>query len=623
MERYHQSASTLGLDPRGSSNIDDYKSDYDAGIKTTKPSGMYRFGKALVSAFNPVNVWQGINGIWKDKEHQTLPEKSLLQARKARAEEAYAEMKRNGFKGTQPFSSRTAIDNYFQLNSGSSQGISMDSSHRNSDAQTDQPLTPVILRHGRPTPTGSEDFLIPPMTTEPRPPPPSPVSQGKHGRKTSIDIHRPSFQSLKKAKSHMQLPSTKRKLNEAMLSPSVDAIPNPNIPHALKRRPSRKEIAKQRKLSKQVSDLEGKLEVARRELQLCTGEIPETPASRRKPFKPGALPSFPSESNMKSTDSNAQDLSDPDWQPSSSRQKRTRNSTPKESVNRVSAVKTPAKAAQPQPYGQSPVTSCGKKRKSSSGRASDSSYKIEGQTTRDSDSDKSASAKRIPRARQSQKLNGSLAAQNSEARSQQSTAGVSKGSSGGPPKEQASVPSVPTFAAPFDPATVDKNKLLAMRSIPKDNLPFGSHLDDIVNLQKEFPHCSQKELDKYLSCLSQGHKAEAQPGGVGHQKAATPQSGQSDSASPTKASRADEIVADTRQGCKNSSPNKKIGRELSTIDEAVTVDPSKDKSVPPMPTTFFKKTQITSSSNGSKAKPTDKPLPNIQKENYDWPEDVF
>lgn len=628
MERYHQPASTPGPDPSGSTDREDDKDYCDAGIETAKPSGMYRFGRALASAFNPVNVWQGINGIWKDKEHQTPPEKSLLQARKARAERAYAEMKQNGFKGTHPFSTRAANNSYTHLTNASGQSDTTDPSLRHSIESTNRPRTPGILKYGRPTPASSGEFLIPEVTTEPRPPPPSPVSQEKHGRKISIELRRPSFQSIKKVKSSIQLPSAKRKLPETLLSPIEDAVPNQDNARQLKRQPSKKEIAKQRKLSKQVSDLEGKLAAARRELQLCSSEILEVPkitASGRKPFRPGVLPSVLSESNMKSTDSTTQDDSDSDWQPSPARKKRIQSSTPRKPITHPLALNDTAATKQRQPNAQSPVvTGSGRKRKSSGDGTSDTSYKPAEQTSRGSDSDVSLSAKKIPRARKSQKLDGLSASQSKEPVSLQPRASVPKGVLDGSSKKHVPLASpLLTPVGPFDPAKVDKIKLLAMRSVPKEDLPFGAHLDDIVNLQKEFPYCSQKELDKYLASLSQDHKSKAGLGGNGGHKSLEPLHAQPNSSSSTKASKRDDVPSDIRQACKDDSPKKKIGRDLSTIDEAVTADPSKDKSIPPMPTSFFKKTQVSNDSDGSKVKHTNKPLPNIQKENYDWPEDVF
>ncbi|KAL8749559.1 MAG: hypothetical protein Q9184_006760 [Pyrenodesmia sp. 2 TL-2023] len=628
MERYHQPTSTPGLDPSGSTDLEDNKDYYDPGIETTKTSGMYRFGKALASAFNPANVWQGINGIWKHKEEQTLPENSLLHARKVRAERAYAEMKQNGFIGTHRFSTRAASNGYKHLTNPSGQSDTTDPSLRHSVESTNRPCTPAILKHGRPTPASSGEFLIPPATTEPRPPPPSPASQEKHGRKISIELRRPSFQSIKKVKSSIQLPSTKHKLPGSLLSPSEDAIPKQDNARQLKRQPSKKEIAKHRKLSKQVSDLEGKLAAARRELQLCSSDMPELPkipVSGRKPFRPGALPSVLSESNMKATDSTTQDDSDPDWQPSPARKKRNQSSTPRKPITHPLALNDSAATKQHQPNAQNPVvTGSGRKRKSSGDGTSDTSYKPAGQTSRGSDSDASLSAKKIPRARKSQKLDGLSASQSKEPVSRQPRASVPKGVLDGSPKKQVQLASsLLTPAGPFDPAKVDKSKLMAMRSVPRENLPFGAHLDDIVNLQKEFPYCSQKELDKYLVSLSHDHRPKAGLGGNGGHESAQPLHAQPNSSSPTKASLRDDVSYDTRQACMDHSPNKKLGRDLSTIDEAVTADPSKDKSIPPMPTSFFKKTQVSYDSDCSNVKHTNKPLPNIQKENYEWPEDVF
>ncbi|KAL8905654.1 MAG: hypothetical protein Q9207_002500 [Kuettlingeria erythrocarpa] len=628
MERYHRPASTPDLGLGGSTELEDEKNYCDAGIETSKPSGMYRFGKALANAFNPVNVWQGINGIWKDKEQQTPPEKSLLQARKARAEKAYAALKQNGFKGTQPFSTRTAKNGYTHLTNGSGQSDTTDASIRPSIEHINRPRTPAIFKHGRPTPASSGEFLIPPFTTEPRPPPPSPVSQEKHGRKTSVELRRPSFQSIKKVKSSIQLPSTKRRLPEALLPPSEEAVHKQDNAQQLRRQPSRKDIAKQRKLSKQVSDLEGKLAAARRELQLCSNEIPEVPkipASGRKPFRPGALPSVLSESNMKSAESTTHDDSDSDWQPSPARKRRVQSSNQKQPASKPLALDDTTTAKQRRPNPRSPgLTGSGRKRKSSGDGTSDTGYQPAGQTSRESDSDVSSSAKRTPRARKSQKLDGSPASQSKQAVPRQSRASVPKGVLDLSSNKQVPLASpLLTFAEPLDPTKVDRKRLLAMRSVPKDHLPFGSHLDDIINLQKEFPHCSQKEIDKYLASLWHDPTLKAGLGFEGGHKPVEPLHAQTNSSSPTKSSKGDDLLSDIRQACKDESPSKKLGRDLSTIDEAVTANPSKDKSIPPMPTAFIKKTQKSYQSEDPKAKHSNKPLPNIQKENYDWPEDVF
>ena len=109
------------------------------------------------------------------------------------------------------------------------------------------------------------------------------------GRQSSLSLRTPSFQTLKKATSHIQLPSVKRHSVQSDVSDSSQQ---------LHKQPSKKDLAKQQKLSKRVSNLETQLETARRELELALGsasatETVENPS--RKAFKPGALPSLPSE----------------------------------------------------------------------------------------------------------------------------------------------------------------------------------------------------------------------------------------------------------------------------------------------------------------------------------------
>lgn len=87
---------------------------YDAGIESNKPSGMYRFGKALTSVFNP-SAWRGINSLFKEKEKHTLdPGKALMDERQEKARKAYDELKKTGFKGTQGSSRLSMTGTYNQ-----------------------------------------------------------------------------------------------------------------------------------------------------------------------------------------------------------------------------------------------------------------------------------------------------------------------------------------------------------------------------------------------------------------------------------------------------------------------------------------------------------------------------
>ena len=74
---------------------------YDAGIESNKPSSMVRFGKAFASAFNP-SAWRGLGSIWKEKDKQNVdPGKALMNERQEKAQKAYAELKKSGYKGIQ------------------------------------------------------------------------------------------------------------------------------------------------------------------------------------------------------------------------------------------------------------------------------------------------------------------------------------------------------------------------------------------------------------------------------------------------------------------------------------------------------------------------------------------
>ena len=604
MEHYHNPTSTPEPESRTTSAMHDDKVYYDAGIETAKPSGMYRFGKALASAFNPVSVWHGINGYWKAKDEPIQADKDILQERKVKAERTYAEMKKNGFKGTQPFAFRGSSIDGSGCTDGTTHHYSMESSLRDSGIDFGDHHTLTASKNKPPTPAGSEDMLIASTLLRSRRAL-SPFVKEETGRKTSLNLSRPSLQGLKKAKSHFNLSASKKKVVDA---PTPLLIQGPlsetSDKQRLTRQPSKKNIAKQRKLSKQVSDLESRLETARHELELSRGEIPDVPKipkNGRKPLKPGALPSLPSGSFLKSTEESFGAESDPKREPSKSSKPPEPIATPRKSaIKNATPMVTPPKGKR-RIKGQGPApTSSGKKRRVSAGLATDRSYKARQCTDDGSDTDRSMSLKKASLARQSCEVG----AGNKESEPSHSPVGAFKGTRQSLSRNQATVPSVP--ALHFDAAKVDKKKLLAMRSVPKDNLPFGSHLDDIVNLQKEYPHVSQKLLDQYLSSLSKNEKPTLGP------------------ASPIKAGKVEETWGRASPGHVKSSPSRSGVQNLCTIDEAVIMDPSRDKSIPPLPRSPMKETSNPTLSRPPRVRrDTDKPLPAIQKEDFEWPEDVF
>lgn len=277
----------------------DLDMDYDAGIESHKPSGVFRFGKAIANAFKPFTVWPGA---WKDKEKErsTSPEKNVLQERQAKAIEAYAELKKNGFKGTQTYSHHeTQVAPKINLADIENQqtphfrdsGIDMDDCRLPYEPNPNDQLIGI-----------TEALLVPPP---PKKRSISPFSDVSSARKPSLNFRKPSLQGLKKVTSQIHLSPVKRQSD----TPTVPSIETEHVPEStttagpsLQRQPSRKDIAKHTRLSKKVSDLENKLETARRELELSISNAPPVPdlPSRigRKPFMPGALPSLPSERNM-------------------------------------------------------------------------------------------------------------------------------------------------------------------------------------------------------------------------------------------------------------------------------------------------------------------------------------
>lgn len=240
-----------------------------------RSSGIFRFGKAIASAFNPFGVWGNVADIWKNNPHEENKSATANDAL-ARAEKAYAELKKAGYKGT-------AKGNYLHQQQSQEQA--------NASEQTCKEDKPA-RRHSR---------------------------QNSGEGQSSL---RNSFQDLRRAKSSLGISSIPLLSNANRRSEESDAV-------GVRRQKSRRELQRQAKLLKRVSNLEDKLERARRELQELMGEDAETqvqsqaqdqdqaqvqpqpePAETTDPatttlcqdekayhrkFVPGALPSLPSE----------------------------------------------------------------------------------------------------------------------------------------------------------------------------------------------------------------------------------------------------------------------------------------------------------------------------------------
>ncbi|KAF7590589.1 hypothetical protein BBP40_002626 [Aspergillus hancockii] len=216
-------------------------------------SGIFRFGKAIASAFNPFGGWgaSGSSEVRRGAAENKQPADDAV----ARAEKAYAELKKAGYRG--------AVKGKYM--EGGNGNVVADATWRSIQEKMDY----------------------------------KPAAGGRHSRQNSGDGHesggslRSSIQEVRRAKSSLGIASS-------LITRRSEEI---EVPGEVRKQKSKKELQRQAKLLRRVSTLEEKLEKARRELQELMGE--ETPPapersqcqdpSHQRKFVPGALPSLPSE----------------------------------------------------------------------------------------------------------------------------------------------------------------------------------------------------------------------------------------------------------------------------------------------------------------------------------------
>jgi hypothetical protein len=238
----------------------------------------------LAATFNP-NNWK----IWS-KQQQPLVEDEetthlkVLHERQQKAERMYKELKEAGhFRGRSvgPRDREPGADPGI-LHSKHDSGIEF-VGHDTSSARVSREMSREDKRKGR-------IFLEPPRIPRDRRDE-SPASlAGSAVASTASSPTKQSFHFKRRS-----LPSIKKVLtNENAHNVADDNYYQRPVP----RIPSRKDLQKQQKLVKRVSDLEGKLEAARRQLSEALNEpTPDQLPSKigRSRFVPGALASLPSE----------------------------------------------------------------------------------------------------------------------------------------------------------------------------------------------------------------------------------------------------------------------------------------------------------------------------------------
>lgn len=608
-------------------SLDGIGAYYDAGIESSKSSSMYRFGRAIVNVFKPVSGWRGFGG---GKEQPVNTEKSVMQARQVRAEKEYAELKKNGFVGTQPtlavprMTTVPAIRYEDTLEEARSapyrdSGIDMDSSRssseRKSDGQVSQPDAGLV------GPLLSAICRVP-----------SPLSETSSPRKSSVQFRKPSFQTLKKVQSHIQLPTAKRPIAPAFDSSIEYDKPQEatSSEQTVRKQPSRKEIVKQQRLSKKVSDLENQLDIARRNLKLSLNDDSITPSADLhtgvKTFVPGALPSLPSERALKTyinpekgENSGATDSKQP-LATFSEGQNAARESDivmadPTTQLNQELQISVFTQNESQPPRSKQPES---KKRKSDA-RGDEGMGRNLDQGGDEGESDSGKKPKLRRSMRQSPKTQKAIDADVGGRRKQNLNPRTPRNS---PLKHVEPVPPLPV-ALDFDPAKVDQAKIMSMRSTCTEKTPFGKHPEDIVNLRKDFPNIGVPQLADYIGSVSEHSKVTDHTSLSHHNQPAAPVLGPPCSTSPTKAKllKGSDRPTSTMPGHEFPGLSSRIEGGVKASMNGV-VNAGSLPEAENLPVSKSASTLRIKALHASAAK-NEKPLPGIQKEEYEWPEDVF
>ncbi|KAF4633253.1 hypothetical protein G7Y89_g4861 [Cudoniella acicularis] len=249
----------------------------DRSEASSRHSSIFRFGKSIASTFNPSNwkIWSKPQPIIYDEE---TTQQRILRERQEKAEKIYKELKQSGhFRGTAVnVTHLQEVERKKSYSGKHDSGIEFDDEsvsriRRSADIPNEQKrMGRVFLessdrRNSYRGESPASNYSASVMRSNP----PSPSRR-------SFDLKRASLTNIKKA----------------FVGDNSDGY------HQARRIPSRKDLQKQQKLVKRVSDLEGKLEAARRQLSDALGEpIPSQPPPRvgRSRFVPGALSTLPSE----------------------------------------------------------------------------------------------------------------------------------------------------------------------------------------------------------------------------------------------------------------------------------------------------------------------------------------
>ncbi|KAK5688320.1 hypothetical protein LTS10_000298 [Elasticomyces elasticus] len=255
----------------------------------SESGGFFRFGRSFASSFHPVALW---NKMWNETREDLIRQNEEMERKRKQKEEAearYAEMKAAGQLGLKP------VGNHVP--------------DMRESAESSRPRDSAVVLDGVKDSirisTGSQ--LLPPSTedivngdvTE---------AKAKGTFRSRFGFRKPSISNLKgglkRVASDLNLAAPAGRESSSSVSPHKTDLDQ----STLRRSTSKFDLKKQQKLSKRVSDLEGKLQLARRELDVALVEASPklklnnkyerfTPHNtlKRPKFIPGKLPSLPSE----------------------------------------------------------------------------------------------------------------------------------------------------------------------------------------------------------------------------------------------------------------------------------------------------------------------------------------
>ncbi len=271
--------------------------------ESAKRPGFFRIGKSLAAALsNPAGMWDDLTQRRRGQGREELPrmDLQLWEDRRQRAEQAYAAMKRDGRLPASKVTTTPAVKARGPQRTSEETKAKLQTAKKEKGREESEMQPLQTLDGNRLQVPSSTKEVVEISDTE---------RDARHEHRSSLTFKKRSVPNLKKVKSDIHRLTSESLTALLPLPPPVPAeevVDMPESARAIRQQVSRKDLNRQHKLSKRVSDLESKLESARRELDEVKGK--STPVTSpnavsttsvynvpiRRGFVPG-LSSLPSE----------------------------------------------------------------------------------------------------------------------------------------------------------------------------------------------------------------------------------------------------------------------------------------------------------------------------------------